>query len=111
MAALSKSEWELMLLCWELGAPTAREVHRASLADRPRDYRTVLATLNNIVAKGFLRVEKQPGPRNIPTNRYTPAVPRRQAVEERIRAFLGEEMRWNPEDLALVRELASKPPK
>lgn len=110
MATLSKSEWELMLLCWELGSPTAREVHRASLAARTRDYRTVLATLNNIVAKGFLRVHKQPGPRNIPTNRYTPAVPRRQAVEDRIRAFLRDDLRWNAEDLELLREIVSSPP-
>ena len=104
---LSKSEWELMLLCWDLGTPTAREVHQASLKNRPRDYRTVLATLNNIVAKGFLRVEKQPGPRNIPTNRYIPAVSRRPAVERRIRAFLRDDLRWARDDLELLREIVA----
>ena len=105
MPTLSKSEWELMLMCWKLGEPTAREVHSASLARRPRDYRTVLATLNNIAAKGFLAVEKHPGPRNIPTNRYRPTVRRRRALEDRIRAFLEDEMQADPEAMDLARRL------
>lgn len=108
MPELSRSEWELMLVCWELGAPTAREVHAYSSRTRRRDYRTVLATLNNIVRKGFLRVEKHPGPRNIPTNRYTPSVSRRRAVERRIRAFLREDLRWAPEHLALLEKILAK---
>ena len=109
MPELSKSEWELMLVCWELDSPTAREVHTASLARRPRDYRTVLATLNNIARKGFLRVEKRPGPRNIPTNHYAPTLSRRRAVERRIRLFLKDDLRWDPEHLELLESiLASK---
>lgn len=102
---LSKSEWELMLICWKLGKPTAREVHRESLTRRRRDYRTVLATLNNVAAKGFLAVEKHPGPRNIPTNRYRPTVERRAALEKRIRAFLADEMQADPEAMEIARKL------
>lgn len=97
-----------MLLCWDLGQPTAREVHAASIREKPRDYRTVLATLNNIAAKGYLEVEKCPGPRNIPTNRYLPAIPRREAVEHRIRTFLAQDLRWSPEDLRLLRSILKK---
>lgn len=111
MRDLSKSEWELMLLCWDLGSPTARQVHDAARASRPRDYRTVLATLNNIAAKGYLRVDKQPGPRNIPTNRYTPTLPRRQALERRIRSFLQDDLRWNPEHLALLQKILASAPR
>jgi predicted transcriptional regulator len=99
---LSRCEWELMLLCWKLGRPTAREVHEASLAKKRRDYRTVLATLNNIAAKGFLRVEKNRGPRNVPTNRYLPAVSRQEAMEQRIRTFLEEDLEWAPDALELL---------
>ncbi len=102
MADLSKSEWQLMLVCWALGAPTAREVHQASLQRKPRDYRTVLATLNNVVAKGFLRVEKRPGPRNIPTNHYLPTLSRQKGVEDRIRKFLAEDLGADEENLALL---------
>ena len=105
MAELSKSEWELMLICWELGGPSARAVHSTSLDGRPRDYRTVLATLNNIVRKGYLRVEKRPGPRNIPTNHYIPTLSRRQGIERRIRRFLAEDLGSDSENLALLAEI------
>lgn len=105
MPELSKSEWELMLVCWDLGAPSAREVHTASLRQKRRDYRTVLATLNNIVRKGFLEVEKRPGPRNIPTNHYVPTLSRRRGVERRIRRFLTEDLRSDSENLDLLRKL------
>ena len=109
MAELSKSEWELMLVCWELGTPSAREVHAASVQVRPRDYRTVLATLNNVVRKGFLRVEKRPGPRNIPTNHYVPSLERRAGIERRIRRFLAEDLGGDEENLALLRRILSEP--
>ena len=101
---LSKSEWELMLHCWKLGSPTAREVHRAAAAGpRRRDYRTVLATLNNVADKGFLRVEKCAGPRNIPTNRYLPTISFEDGVSERIEEFLRDDLGGDPEAFALLR--------
>lgn len=108
MVELSKSEWELMLICWELDGPAAREVHAESLRRRSRDYRTVLATLNNIVRKGYLRVEKRPGPRNIPTNHYLPTLSRRQGLERRIRRFLSEDLRSDPENLKLLADLLER---
>ena len=108
MPELSKSEWELMLVCWDLGAPSAREVHSASLQYKPRDYRTVLATLNNVVRKGFLKVEKRPGPRNIPTNHYIPTLSRRVGVERRIRRFLAEDLGSDSENLDLLRRILAE---
>lgn len=108
MPDLSKSEWELMLICWDLGAPTARQVHQASLKRKPRDYRTVLATLNNVVGKGFLEVEKRPGPRNIPTNHYIPTLSRRRGVERRIRKFLAEDLGSDAENLALLHRILKR---
>ena len=105
MAELSKSEWELMLVCWDLGTPSAREVHAASLERKARDYRTVLATLNNVVRKGFLKVEKRPGPRNIPTNHYVPTLERRQGIERRIRRFLTDDLAGDQENLALLQKM------
>lgn len=94
-----------MLLCWKLGTPTAREVHaEAAKGPRDRDYRTVLATLNNIAAKGQLRVEKCAGPRNIPTNRYVPTLSFRDGIAGRIREFLREDLGGDPEAIALLRE-------
>jgi predicted transcriptional regulator len=107
LGTLSRCEWELMLLCWRLGRPTAREVHTASLKRRVRDYRTVLATLNNVAAKGFLAVRKEPGPRNIPTNRYVPIVARSAATERRIRSFLSEDLEWDAESLDLLSRLVA----
>lgn len=94
-----------MLVCWDLGAPSAREVHAASSESKPRDYRTVLATLNNVVRKGFLRVEKRPGPRNIPTNYYIPKLSRRSGVERRIRKFLTEDLGSDSGNLELLRRI------
>ena len=108
MPDLSKSEWELMLVCWELGAPSAREVHAASQKRKPRDYRTVLATLNNVVRKGFLDVEKRPGPRTIPTNHYIPTLSRRSGVERRIRKFLAEDLGADSENLALLQRILAE---
>lgn len=110
MTDLSKSEWELMLICWDLGAPSAREVHTASLKQKPRDYRTILATLNNIVRKGFLDAEKRPGPRNIPTNHYLPTLSRREGLERRIRKFLTEDLRSERENLGLLRQILDERP-
>ena len=93
MQELTTSQWELMRVCWDLGPATARQVHEASLASKPRNYRTVLATLNNIVKREFLKVEKISGPRKQPTNLYRPVVSRRSATEERIRRCLGPKSR------------------
>jgi BlaI family penicillinase repressor len=80
---LSKSEWELMNLCWELGRATAREIYEASLKKKKRDYQTVKTLLDRMGAKGFLKVEKQ-GPLCI----FTPAVKRTYAVTSAIDEFI-----------------------
>jgi len=80
---LSPTEWTVMNICWRLGPATAREVHRQSLADRARDYRTVKTLLDRIVEKGYLRVEKRDG-----TNVYVPVAARRRTVAAALDDFV-----------------------
>jgi predicted transcriptional regulator len=80
---LSPTEWTVMNICWRLGPATAREVHRQSLADRARDYRTVKTLLDRIVEKGYLRVEKRDG-----TNVYVPIAARRRTVATALEDFV-----------------------
>ena len=108
MEHLSNAEWELMLVCWDLGPATAREVHEVSSKRTPRDYRTVLATLRNIVKRGYLEIDKQPGPRNIPTNVFSPTVRRRRAVEHRIRRFLETDLRWRDDDVQSLLQILER---
>lgn len=82
-ATLSPTEWTVMNICWRLGPATAREVHRQSLEDRERDYRTVKTLLDRIAEKGYLRVEKQDG-----ANVYVPVAARRRKVAEALGEFV-----------------------
>lgn len=82
-AKLSKAEWTLMNLCWEMGRATAREIYDASLKLKKRDYQTVKTLLDRMAAKGFLKVEKQG-----PLCMFTPAVRQSSAVSGAIKEFI-----------------------
>lgn len=84
---LSRSEWALMNLCWQLGKATARQIYEASLVLKQRDYRTVKTLLDRMAAKGWLKVEKL-GPLCL----FSPAVPRARAQGRAIREFLSNVM-------------------
>lgn len=115
---LSKSEWALMNLCWDMGRATAREIYEASLKIKKRDYQTVKTLLDRMAAKGFLKVEKQ-GPLCL----FSPAVKRSKAVSSAIDEFIGtvldntlaplfvhlaKERRLSDEELASLKELIER---
>ncbi len=54
---LGRLESEVMKAVWRLGRGTVRDVLRALDSDPPRAYTTVLTTLRNLEAKGYLRHE------------------------------------------------------
>ncbi len=66
---LSKSEWEMMMICWRLGECTVHNVLEESLENTVRDYKTVLTFLFRMQGKGYLKAKKVGK-----TNYYTPAV-------------------------------------
>ncbi len=80
---LSRSEWKLMNICWQLGKATARQVYEQSLAEQQRGYQTVKTLLDRIAAKGYLQTEKL-GPLVI----YTPAIGRRTALSAAVGDFV-----------------------
>ena len=83
LSPLSRTEWTIMNLCWRLRKATARQVHQASLAERKREYATVVTLLDRIAAKGYLAVEKV-GPVKV----YRPKVGRRRAVGTAVEEFV-----------------------
>ena len=94
--ALSRTEWEMMNLCWRLGRATARQVLEASSGKRRRDYQTVKTLLDRITAKGYLEMSKL-GPLCL----YTPVVERRQAVTRAVREFVDTVLERRPAPLML----------
>ncbi len=82
-AELSKTEWQVMNVCWQLGQATARQVYEASDELKRRDYRTVKTLLDRIAAKGFLKTEKL-GPLVL----FEPAVDRRSTQGHAVREFV-----------------------
>lgn len=82
-AALSKAEWGIMNICYQLGRCTARQVYEASIDTRERDYQTVKTLLDRIAAKGYLKVEKV-GPICL----FSPSLTKRRALAAAIDDFV-----------------------
>lgn len=80
---LSKTEWQVMNVCWRLGQATARQVHEADDELRSKDYRTVKTLLDRIAAKGYLRTERL-GPLLL----FEPAVAKRPTHRAALRGFV-----------------------
>ncbi|MEM6706964.1 MAG: BlaI/MecI/CopY family transcriptional regulator [Acidobacteriota bacterium] len=80
---LSKTEWQVMNVCWRLGQATARQVHEADDELRSKDYRTVKTLLDRIAAKGYLRTERL-GPLLL----FEPAVSKRPTHRAALGAFV-----------------------
>lgn len=93
---LSRTEWEMMNLCWRLGTATARQVLEASSGRRERDYQTIKTLLDRITAKGYLTMEKL-GPLCL----YTPAVEQSSAVSRAVRDFVDTVLDRRPAPLML----------
>lgn len=94
---LSRSEWEIMRICWRLGRCTVRHVLAEDRKTRERDYRTILTFVSRIAKKGYLAVEKEGN-----TNYYTPALAQKEALELEIHRFLKEVVGPEPENLVLL---------
>jgi len=97
---LSRSEWQLMQICWRLGRCTVGEVLREDLKTHTRDYRTILTFMTRMANKGWLTVEKE-GNRNY----YSPAARKNAALELEIGRFLEEIVGDDPENRQLLHEI------
>jgi len=82
-SALSKTEWLIMKICWNLGQCTARAVFEETLKQKKRGYQTVKTMLDRLVVKGYLNREKL-GPIYL----YKATVPRNKVTARAIDAFV-----------------------
>ena len=55
---LTEAEWEIMKVVWEKEPCAAGTVQEILAASRDRAYSTVKTTMDRMVEKGFLRIEK-----------------------------------------------------
>lgn len=94
---LSRSEWEIMTICWRLRRANVREILREDLKTRTRDYRTILTFASRIAKKGWLAVELEGN-----TNYYSPAIPHEEGLKIEIDRFLSETIGSDPENLELL---------
>ncbi len=99
MERLSRSEWQLMRICWRLRRATVRQVLVEDRRAHQRDYRTILTFMSRMARKGWLEVEKEGN-----TNYYTPAIAQKKALKEKIRRFLNEVVGPEPENRQLLRK-------
>ncbi len=97
---LSKSEWEMMMICWRLGECTVHQVLEESLANTVRDYKTVLTFLFRMQGKGYLETRKVGK-----TNYYTPAVSKNEALRYEAACFLKEYVGEEEDDRRIVLEV------
>lgn len=84
LPALSKTEWNIMNICWKKGQASARVVYEETLREKQRSYQTVKTMLDRLAEKGYLRREKF-GPIWL----FTPAVPRSAVLAREIETFVG----------------------
>ena len=96
---LSRSEWEIMMICWRLGRANVRQILREDLKTRIRDYRTILTFVSRIAKKGWLEVEMEGN-----TNYYTPAIPQDDGLKLEIERFLTEMVGSDPDHLDLLQK-------
>lgn len=100
MERLSRSEWELMRICWRLRRTTVRHVLEEDLKAHKRDYRTILTFMSRMAKKGWLKVEKEGN-----TNYYTPAIAQKKAMTREIKRFLKEVVGPEPENRELLEKI------
>ena len=100
---LSRSEWEIMTICWRLGRANVRQILREDLKTRIRDYRTILTFVSRMAAKGFLKVEKEGN-----TNYYTAALPQKKGLQREIDRFLKDVVGPERQHLELVEKAVAR---
>ena len=117
-APLSRVEWTIMNICWELGEAPARYVFERSLKEKKRDYRTVKTMLDRLVAKGYLARRKLGA-----IGLYKPVLPKMKVRSKAIESFVEnvlenamtplllhfvESESLDEEDITLLEELIKK---
>ena len=100
MERLSRSEWELMRICWRLRRATVRQVFEEDRKAHKRDYRTILTFMSRMAKKGWLKVEKEGN-----TNYYTPAIAQKKAMTREIKRFLKEVVGPEPENREILENM------
>ncbi len=100
MQRLSRSEWQLMRICWRLRRATVRQVLEEDRKTHHRDYRTILTFMSRMARKGWLEVEKEGN-----TNYYSAAIAQKKALKEEIRRFLDEVVGPEPENRQLLEKI------
>lgn len=80
---LSRTEWQLMNICWDAGKVSARDIYEKTLETKRRTYQAVKTMLDRLVDKGYLGREKF-GPIWL----YEPLVPRNAVVGREIDSFV-----------------------
>ena len=58
ISGLTRREWELLKICWNLGRTTARNIHEESLKEKKYAYMTTKTMLDRLVEKDYLTREK-----------------------------------------------------
>ena len=81
---LSKTEWNIMNICWKKGPVSARVIYEETLREKQRSYQTVKTMLDRLVGKGYLHREKF-GPIWL----YAPSVARSAVMAREIDSFIG----------------------
>lgn len=99
MNRLTDAELELMLVLWDRGGATAREVH--TTLDDERAYTTVSTLLRILVDKGFARAEAQGR-----AHRYVPTVTREEVRGNKLTQLMHN--LFGGSALQLVRQLAAQ---
>jgi BlaI family penicillinase repressor len=81
---ITAAEFRILKVLWPLGSGTVRDVqqHFEDLGESPA-YTTVMTLMNQLAAKGALKVDKSRQPYV-----YRPAVRRDQVLGQRLRQFL-----------------------
>jgi predicted transcriptional regulator len=95
---LSKGEFEVARMLWQLKEATVRQVHEAFPPEREIDFATVQTYLRRLEAKGYVT-----GRLDGRTRVYTPSVQPRTVIRETINDFV--DRLFGGEALPLVRHL------
>lgn len=80
---LTKTEWEVMKICWDKGKSSARVIYEESLKEKNRKYITIKNMLDLLVKKNYLQREKF-GPIWL----YKPIKNKKDAISAAIKNFI-----------------------
>src|SRR5258708_4925876 len=95
---LSKAEFAVLKILWELGRGTVAEVRAAYRVEQGTDlaYTTILTLLTRMAAKGALRVERSEEPFV-----YRPASSKARVIRQKLKQFVDTVFDGRPGELVL----------